>query len=80
VAFNFTIFNDLPRLGYLTPPGTILVSTFIITGLVILINVSLRRMEMACQTARAYRIDKLILRAYPFCYLVSFMVLTAIFT
>ncbi len=80
IAFNFTISNDLPRLGYLTLLDTILVSTFAITGLVILINVYLRRLEMAGETARIYRVDRFIIWAYPFSYVIAFVVLTAIFT
>jgi hypothetical protein len=80
IAFNFTISNDLPRLGYLTLLDTILVSTFAITGLVILINVYLRRLELAGDTTRIQRIDKFIVWAYPFLYLISFAVLKVIFT
>ena len=79
IAFNFTISNDLPRLGYLTLLDTILISTFVITGLVILLTVYLKRLQILGKTEHAYRIDKLILWTYPFFYLISFVMLTAVF-
>ena len=45
VAFNFTISDNLPQLGYLTFLDAILVVTFVLTGLVIIVNVAFRRME-----------------------------------
>ena len=80
IAFNFTISNDLPRLGYLTLLDTILISTFIITGLVILANVYLRRLEIAEKTAKAQSIDRIIIATYPWLYVFTFVILGALFT
>jgi hypothetical protein len=71
IAFNFTIATDLPRLGYLTFMDTLLVTTFIITGVVVIISYQLRRMVDAGKQAQVIRIDKYIRWLYPVAYLVG---------
>ena len=66
VAFNFTISNDLPRLGYLTFIDTIMFATFVFAGLVVLVNVIYRRMEVHGREATARRLDNLTIWIYPF--------------
>ncbi len=68
IAFNFTIGNDLPRLGYLTLMDTFLISTFVITGLVSLANVVLKRMERHGRTDMINRIDTIGIWGYPIFY------------
>jgi hypothetical protein len=46
IAFNFTISNDLPRLGYLTLMDSILASTFVVTSLVVVFNGYLKWLEV----------------------------------
>ncbi len=65
VAFNFTISDDLPRLGYLTFMDAIVFSTFVFSGLVILVNVVFRRMEVNGHEDLARVIDKFTLWIYP---------------
>jgi hypothetical protein len=65
VAFNFTISNDLPRLGYLTFLDTILAAAFIITGLTVIFNVLLRRLELEGRENLARVIDTYTLWIYP---------------
>ncbi len=66
VAFNFTISNDLPRLGYLTFMDAILVAFFVFTGMVVVANVLFRRMEITGREDLARRIDNYTIWIYPF--------------
>ena len=66
VAFNFTISNDLPRLGYLTFIDTIMFATFVFTGLVVILNVIYRRMEFLGRESKARYLDSYTIWIYPF--------------
>ncbi len=66
VAFNFTVSNDLPRLGYVTFLDAILVAFFVFTGLVVVANVLFRRMEITGHENLARRIDNYTIWIYPF--------------
>jgi glycine betaine/choline ABC-type transport system substrate-binding protein len=69
IAFNFTISNQLPRLGYITFMDAYLVSTFIITSIVVLINVQLRRQKKLGHIEVTETIDHYVLWAYPLIYI-----------
>ena len=71
IAFNFTIGNDLPRLGYLTFLDTFLVTAFVITSLVFLLAVYMKRMETDGRQALAHRIDSYVMWLYPAAYLLG---------
>jgi hypothetical protein len=79
IAFNFTISGDLPRLGYLTLMDTILVSTFVVTALVIVFNVYLKRMEVNGKQNFANTIDNYMIWIYPLAYIVAFLGVTIFF-
>lgn len=74
IAFNFTISSDLPRLGYLTLLDSLLISAFITTSLALLVNVYLRRLEIAGKRERAEKIDPFVLWLYPLSYLIAFAI------
>jgi len=65
IAFNFTIADDLPRLGYLTLMDTFMLSTFAITALVVLVNVWLRRLENHGKQEFADKLDSYGIWGYP---------------
>ena len=71
IAFNFTIGNDLPRLGYLTFLDTFLLTAFVITSLVFLLAVYMKRMETDGKTELAHRIDAHVMWLYPVAYLLG---------
>jgi hypothetical protein len=80
IAFNFTISDDLPRLGYLTFMDTILVSTFVVTALVVVFNVYLKRLEVSGKDSFAHTIDSYMIWIYPISYFIAFVVATLLFT
>lgn len=58
IAFNFTVSSDLPRLGYVTAMDAIMTAAFVITGVVLMVNIYLRRLQVCEQGARAERLDR----------------------
>jgi hypothetical protein len=65
VAFNFTVSGDIPRLGYITFMDAIVVATFLFSGLVVIVNVVFKRMEVMGRESMARRIDAFTLWIYP---------------
>lgn len=80
IAYNFTIANDLPRLGYLTLMDRFLVSTFVVTGLVLVFNVYLKRVEMTNKDSFILKLDQYMLWIYPLAYVAAFIMVTFFFT
>ncbi len=79
IAFNFTISNELPKLGYITFLDAFLIITFVITALAVLVNIVLKRLHDAGRADTAAIIDRHLLAAYPLLYGTA-IALTAAFT
>ncbi len=79
IAFNFTISNELPRLGYLTYLDTLLACTFIVSVLVVGYNVALKRLENKGKRERADKIDRYMIWLYPLVYAIAFGLVTISF-
>lgn len=79
IAFNFTIGDDIPRLGYLTFLDMVLVICFVITSLVFAINVYLKRLEVQGKTETEHVINKQMLWIYPAVSVASGILLVVLF-
>ncbi len=80
VAFNFTISDALPHLGYATVLDLVLATTFVITGIVVIFNVWLKRLEVTRKESVAQTIDKYSIWLYPIFYFAAFAVVAFFFT
>jgi hypothetical protein len=68
IAFNFTIANDLPRLGYMTLMDMFLLATFGVTGLGVLANVWLKRLQNQGKDKLVKYLDGFGTWSYPLYY------------
>jgi hypothetical protein len=75
IAFNFTISDSLPKLGYLTFLDLIIMATFLISVLVVVFNVVLKRLETMGKQDLAKNIDGIGIWLYPLVYVVAFIFL-----
>lgn len=79
MAFNFTIASDLPRLGYLTFMDNILIGAFLATGIVVILNIYVKKMHLAGNQAQVERIDRHLVWAYPAFYVLTVLVFALLF-
>ncbi len=79
IAFNFAISNDLPRLGYLTFLDTMLISAFLVTAVVLILSVYLRRQDMKGRQAFVATADRYVITFYPLAYIVMIATVTLLF-
>ena len=71
IAFNFTIANELPRLGYLTIMDSVLVTMFLVSGATVIYNLYMK--WLATERAKEYadRIDRFMAWFYPLTYIIA---------
>ncbi len=79
IAFNFAISNDLPRLGYLTFLDTLLISAFLVTAVVLILSVYLRRQDMKGRHGFVTTVDRYVITFYPLAYIVTIVAVTLLF-
>ena len=79
IAFSFSLANNYPRLGYMTLLDAVMLVTFIISSLVVIYNVWLRRMEMNDQAELADRVDSILDWVYPLTIIAAGVILYFIF-
>jgi hypothetical protein len=79
IAFNFAISNDLPRLGYLTFLDTLLISAFLVTAVVLILSVYLRRQDMKGRHDFVTTVDRYVISFYPLAYIVTIVAVTLLF-
>jgi hypothetical protein len=79
IAFNFAISNDLPRLGYLTFLDTLLISAFLVTAVVLILSVYLRRQDMKGRQAFVATVDRYVITFYPLAYIGTIAAVTLLF-
>lgn len=75
IAFNFTIADDLPRLGYLTFIDVLLMIGFVVTTCVFAVNVLLRRAQSLGHEGWSRRLDRVALVTYPSVFIFSTLLL-----
>jgi hypothetical protein len=79
IAFNFAISSDLPRLGYLTFLDTLLISAFLVTAVVLILSVYLRRQDMKGRKTFVAKVDRYVILFYPVAYIGTMATVTLLF-
>lgn len=80
IAFNFTISDNLPRLGYMTFMDAVLIGTFSTSVLIVVLNVYFKRLENTGRGDLAQRIDKYSIWIFPVAYIIAGALLIAFYS
>ena len=79
VAFNFTVADNLPRIGYLTFMDALLIGAFVVSVIVVIYNVILKRLETDGRIELAHRIDKPMIWLYPVLFSIGAVIAVILF-
>jgi hypothetical protein len=74
IAFNFAISSDLPRLGYMTFLDMLLAAVFVVTALMLILAVLVRRLVSDGRDLLVNQIDRYVIWFYPFAYVVGLLI------
>lgn len=80
VAFNFILAADLPRIGYMTLLDVTILLSFALLAITILVNVILKRLELAGKIEQAQKVDHFLLAIFPLSYAllaISFLLMSS---
>ena len=76
---SFAISSDLPRLGYVTFLDTLLISAFMVTAVVLILSIYLRRQDMKRRYSFVAKVDRYVIIFYPLAYVPSTASVTMVF-
>ena len=76
---SFAISSDLPRLGYVTFLDTLLISAFLVTAIVLILSVYLRRQDMKGRKGFVAKVDRYVITFYPLAYIATIATVTLLF-
>ena len=79
VAFNFTVADNLPRIGYLTFMDALLIGAFVVSVIVVIYNVILKRLEADGRLELAHRIDRPMIWLYPVLFSIGALIAVILF-
>lgn len=79
IAFNFTIAGELPHLGYRTFLDSVLITTFVVSGLVVIYNLYLTWLATKEEKEVAERVDRVMVWFYPIAYLIGLCITILLF-
>lgn len=79
IAFSFSIAGNYPRLGYLTFLDAIMAVMFVMSALIVVYNVSMKRLEIAGHTDWVNRVDNFMDWAVPLMFLGSLGIMIWVF-
>ena len=79
IAFSFSIAGNYPRLGYLTFLDAIMAVMFVMSALVVVYNVCMKRLELADHQALANRIDNIMDWSYPLLFVAALGIMILVF-
>ena len=79
IAFSFSIAGNYPRLGYLTFLDAVMAVMFVMSALIVVYNVSMKRLELAGREDWVNRIDNVMDWMVPVMFMGSLGIMIKVF-